>query len=81
MLTHAKIATAALLSLIFSGCCTTAHLDIPIPDKPQLPVITAEQENAIDAETWLTLQERELIIKAYLNRLLRSVERHNEINQ
>ena len=81
MLIRAKIATIALLSLIGSGCCTTAHLDINVPEKPKLPTLTAEQENSIDSEVWKILQEREAIIKEYANRLIRSIREHNKVNE
>lgn len=74
----ARIALIVSLILIGSGCATTAHLDIQEEAKPTLPTITAEQQEAIEEQTWLILQEREATLKAFANKLIKKIRQHNE---
>ncbi|MCP4443089.1 MAG: hypothetical protein GY810_29635 [Aureispira sp.] len=61
------------LSFLTSACCTPTAIpeivSIPILPMPVLPPLTNEQKNAIAADTFITLVERETRLKLHIEKV------------
>ncbi len=75
---RARNLLAAVALLAASGCCgPVPRTQIPLPPRPDLPTLTAEQDAAIPDATYEILDLREETLQAYIDRLRKLIETHN----
>ncbi|MER2528305.1 MAG: hypothetical protein ABTR07_10300 [Candidatus Competibacter denitrificans] len=69
-----KLSAAVLLLIAIGGCAKppVEYRPIPyhlIPERPQLPVVLADELRCLKDETYLNLAERDLLLRKYSEEL------------
>lgn len=66
------VLTLTMIGSLTAGCVThTVHkpVELPVPDRPNLPAISGDQMQCLSSETYLTLANRQALLTQYAERL------------
>lgn len=74
----AKYLTILATLIIFSGCTSTPHVNIGLPDRPVLVPITQLQWERMSPDTQDTIQHNDLALKAWGKKLEGRIRLHDE---
>gem|GEM_PF-2478100 len=73
-----KICAVAGIFLIASCATESYHAPLRLPNKPNVPVVSNQALSCLSDSAYLSLVERETILNAYTNQVIKLVNKHNE---